>query len=291
VSGIGPHIAKNIVSFRTNHGPFASRDALHKVNGLGAKTFQQAAGFLRIPESSNVLDNSAVHPESYAVVERMARDLNVPVSQLIGNRETVETIPLENYVSETFGMPTLKDIVAELIKPGRDPRAEGTRLVFSDDISTIADLKVGMKLKGTVSNVTNCGAFVDIGVHQDGLIHISELSNQFVDDPSRVIRVGDVIDVYVIGVDLQRNRISLSRKAAQGERRQPQAPREQRDERRPARNDQRPAAAGATGPRREQQQQPNRSNPQGQRAAKGAPAAPSKKFTMDDLLSKFNVRN
>jgi uncharacterized protein len=300
VSGIGAHLAKNIVTYRSSHGAFKSRDELTKVNGLGPKSFQQAAGFLRVPGSTNLLDNSAVHPESYSIVERMARDINVPLAQLIGSRETVETIALENYVSDTFGMPTLKDIVGELIKPGRDPRAEGSRLIFSDEVSAISDLSVGMKLKGTVSNVTNFGAFVDIGVHQDGLIHISELSNQFVDDPSRVIAVGDVLDVYVIGVDLQRNRISLSRKTgakpAAGERRSGQPPRPEGRGQGRAEGNRAPAGASA-GRQVVRSSPPTPRNPQQGGGARDArdrnrrPQATAEKFTMDDLLSKFNVRN
>ena len=177
---------------------FTSRDALLKVTGLGPKAYQQAAGFLRVPESANPLDNSSVHPESYDIVEQFVTDQKLDVTEIVGNKANVEAISLEKYVTERVGMPTLQDIAAELVKPGRDPREEGTRLMYSDDISEIEDLALGMKVPGTVTNVTKFGAFVDIGVHQDGLIHISELSDQFVDDPSKVIAVGDVVEVKVI---------------------------------------------------------------------------------------------
>jgi len=212
VSGIGPALAMGIVQHRNNHGKFKSRKDLTSVPGLGAKVFQQAAGFLRLPESENPLDNSGVHPESYDIVESMAKDCAVKVKELVCAKDNVDRIQLEKYVTATIGMPTLKDIVAELLKPGRDPREEGSRLMYSDEVSEIKDLTIGMKLKGTVSNVTKFGAFVDIGVHQDGLIHISELSDDFVNDPAQVVAVGDVVDVTVIDVDVERKRISLSRK-------------------------------------------------------------------------------
>lgn len=222
VSGIGPTLAKNIVAFRDQDGAFSSRDELQKISGFGNKTFEQAAGFLRIPSSKNLLDNSAVHPESYSIVERMAEDLKLPLHDLIGKKEIVEHIPLEKYVADEIGMPTLIDIAKELVKPGRDPREDGIRLMFSDEVSCIEDLKIGMKLKGTVSNVTKFGAFVDIGVHQDGLVHISELSDKFINDPASCVAVGDILDVCVIDVDRERKRISLSCKA-QGQKAQ-QAP-------------------------------------------------------------------
>lgn len=212
VSGIGASLAKHITEYRDKKGKFKERNQLLQIPGFGPKTYEQAAGFLRVPESENPLDNSAVHPERYEIVEKLAVDLQKPLKDIIGNKVLLESIPWERYVTATVGLPTLIDISKEMIKPGRDPREEGTRLLFSDQISDITDLNVGMVLKGTVSNVTNFGAFVDIGVHQDGLIHTSELSEDYVKDPTSVISVGDVIDVKVIDVDLRRTRISLSRR-------------------------------------------------------------------------------
>ncbi len=209
VSGIGPTLAKNIVAHRDQSGPFKDRKSLLEIAGFGPKTFEQAAGFLRVPASENPLDNSAVHPERYSIVEKIAEDLHVPVVELVGKDELVKTIALEKYVDEEVGMPTLFDIVKELAKPGRDPRQDNERLHYSSDIATINDLKVGMRLRGTVSNVTKFGCFVDIGVHQDGLVHVSELPRSG-GDPASVVAVGQILEVYVKGVDLERNRISLS---------------------------------------------------------------------------------
>ncbi len=286
VSGIGGTVAKNIVAKRDKDGRFASRKDLMNVLGLGPKVFQQAAGFLRVPESSNPLDNSAVHPEAYEIVEKIANDQGKGITEIVGNRTLVETIPLEKYVTERYGMPTLKDIAKELLKPGRDPREDGARLMYSDDVSEIEDLKVGMTLPGTVTNVTNFGAFVDIGVHQDGLIHISELADQFVDDPSKVVSVGDVVDVRVIEVDLQRRRIGLSRRLnaapkAQGAAARPEAA---------APSQQRPQpqqGVDKRGPMKPRGSEPA-ARSVGGISAKGK--APQPNYTMDDLLAKFNQR-
>jgi uncharacterized protein len=293
VSGIGGTLAKNIVAKRDRDGKFMTRKDLLEVSGLGPKVFQQAIGFLRVPESENPLDNSAVHPEAYEIVEQIAKDLRKPLTEIISNRALVETIPIEKYVTERVGMPTLKDITAELIKPGRDPREDGARLMYSDDVSEIEDLKVGMILPGTVTNVTNFGAFVDIGVHQDGLIHISELSDQFVDDPSKVVSVGDVVEVRVIEVDLQRRRIGLSRRLqAQGTKAPAANPLPTRpDGARPSINPQargpQPGGSKGSGPLKHRTD----SRPQQQPVAAAA-AGKSKQpqYTMDDLLAKFNQR-
>ncbi len=210
VSGIGPALAKNIVKRRESAGRFKSRQELAEVSGFGPKAFQQAAGFLRVPGSEHPLDNSAVHPESYDIVARIVKDLNKEMTEIIGKATVLDDIELAAYVDEKTGLPTLKDIVNELKRPGRDPREDGARLLFSDDVSDITDLKVGEILKGTVSNVTKFGAFVDIGVHQDGLIHLSELSEEFIQDASQVVQVGKTVEVRVIDVDLNRRRISLS---------------------------------------------------------------------------------
>jgi len=286
VSGIGGTVAKNIVAKRDKDGRFGSRKDLMNVVGLGPKVFQQAAGFLRVPESSNPLDNSAVHPEAYEIVEQIAQDQGKQLGDIVGNRSLVETIPLEKYVTERCGMPTLKDIAKELLKPGRDPREDGARLMYSDDVSEIEDLKVGMTLPGTVTNVTNFGAFVDIGVHQDGLIHISELADQFVDDPSKVVSVGDVVDVRVIEVDLQRRRIGLSRRLnavpkAQGAAARPEAAASSQQQQ------QRPQAAGD----KRSPLKPRSDAPRsvGGISAKGK-SSPANNYTMDDLLAKFNQR-
>ena len=212
VSGIGSTMAKKIVSYRNEHGAFSSRKQLSKVPGMGPKTFEQAAGFLRIRDSEQPLDASAVHPERYALVEQMAKDLGVELADLIGHPDKVEKIKIANYVSESVGEPTLRDIVAELKKPGRDPRATFEKPAFRDDVTEIEHVKEGMTLEGVVTNVTAFGAFVDIGVHQDGLIHVSELSNRFIKDPAEVVKTGDRLKVRVLSVDKVRRRISLSAK-------------------------------------------------------------------------------
>ena len=210
VSGVGPALAKRIVAWRNENGAFRSRKDLLKVSGLGAKAFEQCAGFLRIRGAENPLDASAVHPERYALVETMATDLGVKVGDLVGNSLLADKIDVRRYITNDVGEPTLKDIVAELKKPGRDPRAVFEKPAFRDDVTTIDDVQEGMTLEGVVTNVAAFGAFVDIGVHQDGLVHVSELADRFIRDPNEVVKVGDKIKVKVIGVDKARQRISLS---------------------------------------------------------------------------------
>ena len=218
VSGLSERLAGNIVKFREANGPFRSRKQLLKVTGMGPKTFEQAAGFLRVRESDNPLDASAVHPESYAVVERMAGDLTCTVADLVERGELREKIELKRYVDEKIGMPTLTDILAELAKPGRDPRSQFEAFEFAAGVREMKDLQVGMKLPGIVTNVTAFGAFVDVGVHQDGLVHVSELADRFVKDPNEVAKVQQKVTVTVLAVDLDRKRISLSMKANPGQR-------------------------------------------------------------------------
>jgi protein Tex len=210
VAGIGPKLATGIVSHRDRHGAFASRRALLEVGGLGPKTFEQAAGFLRISGTRQPLDASAVHPERYGLVERMAKDLGAPLSSLIGNAALLAKIDLARYRSADVGDFTLRDILAELDKPGRDPRQSFEAPSFKDDVRQLADLKPGMQLEGVVTNVAAFGAFVDVGVHQDGLVHVSELADTFVKDPHAVVKVGERLQVRVLAVDLERRRISLS---------------------------------------------------------------------------------
>jgi uncharacterized protein len=207
---VGPSLAKKIVKHRDANGPFASRSGVLDVSGLGPRAFEQCAGFLRIHGSSHPLDASAVHPERYALVERMAADLGVSVAGLVGNKDKVRAIQIGKYVSDEVGEPTLKDILTELEKPGRDPRASFEPPKFREDVTTLEDLKDGMILEGVVTNVTAFGAFIDVGVHQDGLVHVSRLSDRFVRDPAEVVKVGDKLKVKVLEVDLQRKRISLS---------------------------------------------------------------------------------
>ncbi|MBL1200785.1 MAG: RNA-binding transcriptional accessory protein [Nostoc sp. GBBB01] len=213
VSGITPTVANNIVAHRNQHGAFKNRRQLLKVAKLGPKAFEQAAGFLRIRGGDNPLDNTAVHPESYAVVEAMASDLNVPLNQVTQIAEKLKKTNLKKYVSDTVGEPTLRDILSELEKPGRDPRAEFKYATFKEGIKEITDLKEGMELEGIITNVANFGAFVDIGVHQDGLVHISQLADRFVDDPKKIVKVGQVVKVRVLEVNEKLKRISLSMKA------------------------------------------------------------------------------
>jgi uncharacterized protein len=214
ISGLGPVLAQNIVDYRKANGPFRSRKELMKITRMGDKAFEQSAGFLRIPAAEHPLDNSAVHPESYAVVEKMAADLDCSVQELIGDESMCRKIRLEDYVSETTGMPTLKDIVDELVKPGRDPRSRIKVFEFAQDVHSIGDLKEGMVLPGIVTNITNFGAFVDIGVKQDGLVHISQLADRFVSDPNEVVRIHEHVKVKVLSVDAERKRIQLSMKDA-----------------------------------------------------------------------------
>ena len=213
VAGIGPTVARKIAEHRDRSGAFASRRALLSVPGLGARTFEQAAGFLRIRQGQHPLDASAVHPERYALVERMAADAGVALDQLVGNPEAVQRIDAARYVSGDVGLPTLQDILAELRKPGRDPRQAFEAPVFRDDVRTIDDLREGMTLEGTVTNIVAFGAFVDVGVHQDGLVHVSQLADRFVKDPNEVVRVGQRVSVRVLGVDTARRRIALTMKA------------------------------------------------------------------------------
>jgi len=232
VSGLGPALAANIVNYRNENGPFKSRAELKKVPRLGEKAFEQAAGFLRIRESEHPLDASAVHPESYELVDRMAKDLNCSVKDLMRDAGLRQKIQLPKYVSETVGLPTLTDILGELAKPGRDPRQKFEVFSFQSGVEKMEDLKPGMKLPGIVTNVTAFGAFVDIGVHQDGLVHVSQLSDKFIKDPSEVVKVAQRVTVTVTEVDLPRKRIALSMKAAPvigasttGQRTSPGAPR------------------------------------------------------------------
>jgi uncharacterized protein len=251
VAGIGPSLAKKIVAYRNDNGLFKSRKALLDVPGMGPKTFEQAAGFLRVRGGEHPLDASAVHPERYPLVERMAADLGVPVASLIGDGKAIERIDPRRYQGDDVGEFTLKDILAELKKPGRDPRAAFEPPKFREDVRTLDDLKPGMELEGVVTNVTAFGAFVDVGVHQDGLVHVSQLADRFVKDPSEVVKVGDKLKVKVLEVDLQRKRIALT-----------------------ARKDGRPSAQGSSpgrpspeprrdGPRPPQGARPNQAPPQG----------------------------
>ena len=232
VSGIGASLAKAMVRHRESQGAFASRQDLLKTPRFGAKTYEQAAGFLRIRGGSNPLDNTAVHPENYPTVESMAADLDLSVTELVASPDKVAGLRLERYVTETVGLPTLRDIVEELKKPGRDPRRQFETVSFRDDIREISDLKEGMILPGTVTNVAAFGAFVDIGVHQDGLVHVSHLAHKFVKDPGEVVRVGDIVKVKVLTVDAARKRIGLSIKDAQPEQGAAQRP-AQKPERKP----------------------------------------------------------
>ena len=215
VSGLGPTLAKNIVDYRKENGPFSSRAQLKKVPRLGPAAYQQCAGFLRIPGARNPLDNSGVHPESYAIVEQMAKDQGCTVKQLVDDKAKQKLIDIKRYVTKDVGLPTLTDIMRELEKPGRDPREQIEEFKFDDTVHTPEDLHEGMELPGIVTNITNFGAFVDIGVHQDGLVHISQLADRYVADPTQVVKLHQHVRVRVTGVDLKRGRISLSMKGLQ----------------------------------------------------------------------------
>lgn len=231
ISGLGPALAQQIVNYRKENGPFSSRRELKKVPRLGDKAFEQAAGFLRIRNAKHPLDASAVHPERYELVEQMAKDLGVGVIELMKDEQLRKKIDLKKYISDEVGLPTLNDIIAELAKPGLDPREQFEAFSFTDGVNAISDLKVGMKLPGIVTNITNFGAFVDIGVHQDGLVHLSQLANHFVSDPHEVVKVQQQVMVTVTEVDEKRSRITLTMKTEQksaprkrSERREEKAP-------------------------------------------------------------------
>lgn len=213
VSGLGPTLAQNIIDFRNENGPFKSRAQLKKVPRLGEKAFEQAAGFLRISHAKHLLDRSAVHPERYDLVTQMAKDLNASVEDLMSSEDLRNRISLKNYVSETVGLPTLQDILEELAKPGRDPRESFEVFAFEESVNSMSDLKVGMKLPGVVTNITAFGAFVDVGVHQDGLVHLSHLADRFVKDPNDVVSVNQKVQVTVMEIDIPRKRVGLSMKS------------------------------------------------------------------------------
>ncbi|RKD90609.1 Tex family protein [Mangrovibacterium diazotrophicum] len=212
ISGLGPQLAQNVVDYRKENGAFGSRKELMKVPRMGAKAFEQSAGFLRIPDADNPLDNSAVHPESYTVVQKMAKDLKCSVAELVANTSLLGTLDLKKYVTPEVGLPTLNDIVAELAKPGRDPRKGIKVFEFADGIYKVEDLQVGMVLPGIVTNITKFGAFVDVGVKQDGLVHISQLADRFISDPNEIVKLHQHVKVKVTEVDLARKRIQLSLK-------------------------------------------------------------------------------
>jgi uncharacterized protein len=245
VAGVGPKLAKKIVAHRDAHGVFGSRHGLLEVSGLGARTFEQAAGFLRVRGGAHPLDLSAVHPERYSLVERIATDLGVPLHDLVGRGELVDRIQIDAYVGDGVGAPTLRDILDELRKPGRDPRETFEPPRFRDDVITMEDLQPGMVLEGVVTNVTAFGAFVDIGVHQDGLVHISQLADRYVKDPSEVAHAGDKLEVRVLEVDLARRRIALSaRKESRAPTRAEPSPGSGRDRPRDQERGARPGQAG-----------------------------------------------
>nr|MBP6798663.1 helix-hairpin-helix domain-containing protein [Luteimonas sp.] len=258
VSGLSPSVAENIVAHRDAHGPFRSRRALLKVPRLGEKTFEQCAGFLRIADGDEPLDASAVHPEAYPVVERILAATGRPIRALLGDGGFVRALKPAQFTDERFGEPTVRDILKELEKPGRDPRPEFKAAKFADGVEDIKDLREGMVLEGVVSNVAAFGAFVDIGVHQDGLIHISALSDRFVKDPREVVKAGDIVKVKVLEVDVARKRIALTRRlddapaprGARQDARRDGGPREQRNPSRggrPGGDAQRQGAAPANG--------------------------------------------
>lgn len=266
IAGLNKTIAQNLVNFRNEHGAFANRENLKKVPRLGAKTFEQAAGFLRISGGDNPLDSSSVHPEAYPVVEKILRNKGLTMSDLMGNSEKVRSIKAQDYIDERFGLPTIQDILQELEKPARDPRPAFVAPQFMEGVTDIKDLVVGMVLEGVVTNVTNFGAFVDIGVHQDGLVHISMLSESFVKDPHAVVKAGDIVKVKVIEVDVARKRIALTRRL----------------------NDK---AAAQTTTRAEPKVTNQRSfNSPAPSNTKGKSSTPAKSGTMADLFAKAGVK-
>jgi protein Tex len=274
VSGISPAVANNIVAYRNQNGAFSNRRELMKVPKLGPKAFEQAAGFLRIRAGKNPLDNTAVHPESYGVVEAIAKDLNVPLTQITEVAEKLKKTDLKKYVTEAIGEPTLRDILAELEKPGRDPRAEFKYATFKAGIKEIGDLKPDMELEGVITNVANFGAFVDIGVHQDGLIHVSQLADRFISDPKQVVKVGQVVKVRVLEVNEQLKRISLTMKAA-GE---------------SSRSDSRPDSRTSGQVTRKQPPQSTQPKPQEKRSEPQEKRSDAKSLSLEDLKKKFGKK-
>ena len=306
VSGIGASLGKKVVEFRDENGPFHSREDFLKIPSFGEKTFLQSAGFLRVPESENVLDKTSVHPERYELVEKIAKENGLALLELVKDKEKTKELSWDSYASEEVGLPTLMDIKKELLSPGRDPRKDGSKISYSKSIMSLDELKVDMKLKGTVSNVTNFGAFVDIGLHQDGLVHISELADTFVKDPSTVVAVGDVLNVRVIGLDMKRKRISLTCRNYD----KPEAEKQNTEDKKPSsvnkpqhgRPSQERTFKTSSGPRTQnstrrpsQERGPiqDRSTAQGRGPVQGRNSQrrampPKKSYSVGDLLSKFN---
>ena len=215
VAGLNQSTASNIVSYRNEHGSFKSRTSLKAVPRFGEKAFQQAAGFLRITNGEDPLDASGVHPEAYSIVQAIISKTNLPITSLIGNKLVLDSLNPIDFITEQFGLPTVSDVIAELQKPGRDPRPQFKSVQFKQDVTEIKDLKIGMLLEGVVTNVADFGAFVDIGVHQDGLVHISAMSNKFIKDPREVVKTGDMIKIKVVSIDLERKRVNLSMKLSE----------------------------------------------------------------------------
>ena len=264
IAGLNKSIAQQIVDFRKENGRFDNRQALKNVPRLGERTFEQAAGFLRIQDGSEPLDASAVHPESYALVGKIVEAKATTVKDIIGNSEIIRQVNAEEFADEKFGLPTIQDVLSELEKPGRDPRPEFRTAKFREDITEVAQLTEGMQLEGVVTNVTNFGAFVDVGVHQDGLVHISELANEFVADPHKVVKPGQIVQVRVLTVDAERNRVNLSMRPEGAEAskapRQPRRENTERSERKP--QGKRPQQARPQGERAQTNKKPQTAKPQ-----------------------------
>ncbi|WP_288378336.1 Tex family protein [uncultured Acinetobacter sp.] len=269
IAGLNKAIAQQIVEYRKEHGRFDNRQSLKNVPRLGERTFEQAAGFLRVLNGSEPLDASAVHPESYGLVEKMVQAKATTVKDLIGNSEIIRQIKADEFVDDTFGLPTVQDVLTELEKPGRDPRPEFRTAKFRDDVTEVAQLTEGMQLEGVVTNVTNFGAFVDVGVHQDGLVHISELANEFVSDPHKVVKPGQIVQVRVIQVDVERKRVNLSMRpeGSEAPAKAARAPRRENNEPRPERKPQhkRPQQAARQGDSSKKPQRAKQEKPQEQK--------------------------
>ncbi|KQC95603.1 Tex family protein [Acinetobacter soli] len=269
IAGLNKAIAQQIVEYRKEHGRFDNRQSLKNVPRLGERTFEQAAGFLRVLNGSEPLDASAVHPESYGLVEKMVQAKATTVKDLIGNSEIIRQIKADEFVDDTFGLPTVQDVLTELEKPGRDPRPEFRTAKFRDDVTEVAQLTEGMQLEGVVTNVTNFGAFVDVGVHQDGLVHISELANEFVSDPHKVVKPGQIVQVRVIQVDVERKRVNLSMRpeGSEAPAKAARAPRRENHEPRPERKPQhkRPQQAARQGDSSKKPQRAKQEKPQEQK--------------------------
>jgi uncharacterized protein len=286
VAGINAGLARSVVAYRNEHGPFSSREQLHEIPQLGPKSFEQAAGFLRVRGGSNPLDNTGVHPERYELARTIVNDLGLPLEEVPKNQGRLKEVDLKKYVNEEVGEPTIKDILEEIARPGRDPRRQFRYATFKEGISEIKDLTPGLELEGVVTNVTNFGAFVDVGVHHDGLVHVSQLADRYVADPKSVVRVGQIVKVKVLEVNEAQKRISLTMKGFAPPRPKKPSKKPQKREPQPQKQEQ-PQQQPHPRKQEQPQQQPH---PRKQEQKPRPEPRDERTYTLEDLKSKFNNR-